>query len=387
MDADGGRLGIMAGVGGKPFAPAIFGFEGESMTLKIVVLTGGRGAGKTTTAATIGGKDGEKNTVIFDFEDSTSSVADWFAGTVINAHERFASAGIDPRNIIASVVSGREMPYAKNKNHLADVWWWFLGKLSKLPTGTKIVVVDTWEPLETALNAAIEARPEAFGWSRSTVYGRKATEGFRPAVASLRSMLEAIGVEILVLNTHVKQAWVNDKVVPNKVKPAGNENFISIYSSMWFWMVKDANGTPAALVLKGRKERREYDDEGFAHVFSILPRRIPAPFSWAKVAKYAERPADLSNPEPGEMPTDEEMAMMSQMLTSAQMALMVSSAQKEAAMVSVNTENLSEETVQKILQFHADGVNEMLIAVRIGEPIAVVRATIAGNVEKEVDGE
>ncbi len=359
------------------------------MALKIVVLTGGRGAGKTTTAATIGGKDDEKNTVIFDFEDSTSSVSDWFAGTIINAHERFANAGVDPRKIIASVVTGKAMPYATNKNHLADVWWWFLDKLSKLPPTTKVVVVDTWEPLETALNAAIEARPEAFGWSKSTVYGRKATEGFRPAVASLRSMLEAIGVEILVLNTHVKQAWVNDKVVPNKVKPAGNENFISIYSSLWFWMVKDSTGTPAALVLKGRKERREYDDNGFAHVFSILPRRIPAPFSWAKFASYTNRPADLDNPEPGEMPTDEEMAMMSQMLTSAQMQLMVSSVQKDVARLTtdVSVGNLSEETVAKIIQLHDEGMNEVLISVKTSEPLAVVRATIAGNAEREADGE
>lgn len=356
------------------------------MTLKIVVITGGKGTGKTTTAATIGGQDGEKKTVIFDIEDSTSSIETWFTGKIINAHTRFRDVSIDPQRIIKMMATGRTMPYAINKHHLADIWWWLIDQLQNLPKGTETVVIDTWEPIEASLQAAIEAKPEAFGWSKQTDYGKKTTEGFRPAISMFRTILDALGVSTLILNTHVKPAWIGPKPVPGKVIPAGNSVILSQFSSMWLWMVNDG-GTPAALVLKSRLEKRVFDDNGFAVIVPILPRRIPAPFSWAKVASYRDRPADMMNPEPGEVPTALEMEMMSQMLTSAQMKLMIATAQQDVATMQVSAQisELSEESIAKILELHAEGVNDVLIAVKTGEPLAVVRATISGSVEKGED--
>ena len=89
---------------------------------------------------------------------------------------------------------------------------------------------------------------------------------------------------------------------------------------------------------------------------------------------YEENPANLRNPQPGEVPTEGEMEMISEFLTDEQMKLMVVGAQLEleasSSGVLTQPENGKIEEISNLLD---EGKSPMEVARELGVTLAKVR--------------
>lgn len=350
---------------------------------QLIVITGSKGAGKSTAAATIAPPKEAAQMFVIDTENSMSDIVDQVKfGRYVRAYERFK---LDA-NMMSNIAGGK-LPWVSEaqRSTLVDYYQWFVKMLDKDLTANKYkyLVIDTAEPIEASFAAAVEANNKQFGWSGSKAYGRLETEGVRPLYEHMLEAIFARGVETIVLTTHLRRMWEDNTPIPNAVKPGGRLAVLTRLSTLMLWLVPNvgnSDGAPAALVLKARMGKMVATDAGW-QTQRILPQRIPH-FSWMDVNRYRQTPADLSNPAPGELPTDAEQSMISEMLTDEQLKLMVVGAELQlkqaqsapmlAAPVPIDMQRLAELKAQELSP--AD------IAKELGAPLpAVLSAMRNGN--------
>ena len=300
---------------------------------KVFVITGGRGSGKSTAIATLPPPSEIEKLCIFDCEDSLSDLLH-MGFTHISLYDKLRIGG----DMLERLAKG-EVPWVdeKGRNALIGYYEYFVEMLDKvlLPGKYKYFGIDTVEPIEAAMTAAVESGRRAFGWSGTRAFGKMEVEGVRPLYAGLLEAIAQRGVEYITLTSHIKQPWVtvgkDSYPVLDKVKPGGRLKILSHLSSVFFWLVDgdDPNGAPAALVLKARMGNiKAVGNKWKAR--QILPERIPA-FTWDAIDYYRKHPADLVNPAPGERMSDSEREMIGELLSDAQMRLMVSNAEQRTA--------------------------------------------------------
>ncbi len=307
-----------------------------AVTKKVYVITGARGSGKSMAIATFprATKDDMGKMLVVDTEDSMSDILEHNKrlglefGEYIRMYDRFR---VDS-DMLERIAQGK-LPWvgAKQKRAMLQYWDFFVEALDKrMKDGQfKYVGIDTIEPIEAALTAWAESNPRESGWSGTRAYGRLETEGVRPLYENLLEALFSRGAEYIILTSHLKKAWEDDRPVLNKVQPGGRLALLSRISSTMLWLVKEAKGegAPAAIVLKARACIMSVEGENWVPK-RALPDRIPE-FSWKKVREYLEHGYDIANPAPGETMSHEERIMISELLSDAQMRLMVASVEKE----------------------------------------------------------
>lgn len=306
---------------------------------QIYFLTGGKGSGKTTGAFSFLRKADYSRTFYVDTEDSASDILrgneqlGLKIGKYVRAYERI------PKDVdIIGQLSQGKVPWVteKEKGALIQFYNWFIATLNSELTNNRYdtFILDTTEPLEAAITAYVEESKQKVGWSGQRAYGRMETEGVRPMLDNLFEGIHRRGVKRIILTSHTKSVWADNKPILNKVEPGGRLAVWTRVSTCMFWLVpnfENEDGAPAALVLKGRFEKRELDkDTGFVKPRRILPQRMPR-FSYYDMLEYEKRPANLKDPQPNELPTPEEREMMSEFLNDAQMRLMVLGAETELA--------------------------------------------------------
>lgn len=301
------------------------------MSKQIYFLTGSKGSGKTTGTFSFLRVSDYPTVFYIDTEDSASDILrankelGLELGKYVRAYERLSGT----KDIIAEVAAGR-LPWVneKEKSALIQYFDWLKKMLNTELTAGKFttLIMDTIEPVEAAITAYVEVNKQKAGWSGDRSYGRMETEGVRPILDNLFEGIHQRGVQRIILTSHVKPVWMEKKPILNKVEPGGRLALWSRISSCMFWLVpnyENEDGAPAALVLKARFGNREIDKEtGFVTTRRVLPQRMPR-FSYADILEYKKHPANLKNPQPGEVPTLEEKEMMSEFLNDAQMRLMV----------------------------------------------------------------
>lgn len=296
---------------------------------KLFVITGGRGSGKSTAIATMPPPSEIEKLCVFDTEDSMSDLLH-MGFTHISLYDKLRVGG----DMLERLAKG-EVPWVdqQGRNALIGYYEYFVETLDKvLEDGKfKYFAIDTVEPIEAAMTAAVESGRRVFGWSGTRAYGRMETEGVRPLYMGLLEAVAQRGVEYIILTSHLKGVWLDDKPVPGKVKPGGRLKVLARLSSAMFWLVagSDPHGTPAALVLKARIGKIEAVD-GRWQVRQVLPERIPS-FTWDAIEHYREHPADLASPAPNETMTDDERQMIGELLSDEQMRLMILSAEQRTA--------------------------------------------------------
>lgn len=299
------------------------------MTKQIFFLTGSKGSGKTLGAFSFLRKEDYPKTFYVDTEDSASDAIKQNEslglklGKYVRAYERLPQ-GID---IIGQIAKGN-LPWVnqQQKNAFLQYYDWFVKMLDTelKPRKYETFILDTVEPIEAAVTAYVEDAKGKAGWSGVKAYGRMETEGVRPLLDNLIEGLSARGVKRIILTSHVKAVWIDNKPMPNKVEPGGRLALWSRISSCMFWLVpsdENESGAPAALVLKARFGKAQMDGD-FVNRRRILPRRMPE-FSYRAMLEYEKNPANLTHPKDGETPQASEMQMMSEFLTDEQMRLMV----------------------------------------------------------------
>lgn len=346
---------------------------------QLIVITGSKGAGKSTAAATIAPPSESGKMFVIDTENSMSDIVDQIKfGKYVRAYERFK---LDA-SMLGNIAKGN-LPWVNDnqKTTMAQYYDWFIKTLDKeLEQGKyKYLVIDTVESIEAAFAAAVESDKNRFGWSGSKAYGRLETEGVRPLYENLLEAIYARGVETIILNAHLRSVWVENTPVVNAVKPGGRLTVLTRLSTLMLWLVPNVgndDGAPAALVLKARLGKMTPTPEGWK-TQRILPQRIPH-FSWIDVNNYRQHPANLANPLPDEIPTEAEQQMISEMLTNEQMKLMVMGAelqlkQMQAPAMLVNNSPID---ADQLAILKDQGLQPAEIAKELGAPLPAVLAAM-----------
>lgn len=314
---------------------------------RIVGITGSKGSGKST-AAVLGFVPASEysKVLVVDTEDSLSDIVlklDGLGlsfGAYVRMYDRFGISPDITEDVLAKVAKG-EPPWvsegrgsSKSKKSLVEYYEYFVRRLDELLTmhdgepQFHTLVIDTMGPVLASMVAAVIADPNSYGWSKSYAYGRLETEGVRPLWENLFEAVARRGITQVILTSHIKSVWRDDKPVPNKVRPGGRTAMLARMASLWLWLMKDTTnetGAPAALVLKARLGKLVHDKENDrVYTRQILPERIPALNSWLDVCDhYMDHPANFITPAPGEKMSVAEQDMISEFMNSQQMRLMM----------------------------------------------------------------
>jgi hypothetical protein len=363
------------------------------MTKKVHVVTGPKGVGKSTALATYPPVKEMAQTAVLDTEDSMSDIVELFRkkgypfGNYIRAHDRYQADD----DMLERMAKG-DLPWVDKgqKNSLVGYYEWLVREMAiqLKPGAYKHLIIDTIEPIEAALTAAVQEGKAKFGWTGVTAYGRMETEGVRPLYEGLLEGFHRTGIETILIASHIKPAWLNKKPVPGKVKAGGRMAVLARLSTTMFWLVHNPvneDGAPAALVLKGRMGSMDIDEDGYWVPRRVLPERIPH-FSWQDVRAYRESPANYTNPKPGEVMAPHESEMIGEMLNDAQMAYMVMGAEAERhrqapiglakpVKVEVPQEGIDKEAKAKAMA--SEGKPAPVIAQELGLPVPVVMSYLS----------
>jgi len=336
---------------------------------KIIVITGAKGSGKTTAAITHVPPSEIDRLLYIGTEDSASDL-DHLNFKHVRMYERLAPDD-DMLQLIAAgrppwVSEGQKAAWVEYYEHLVNVL------NAKLELGKyKYLIIDTVGPVELAMTAAVEAGRQSFGWGGQTAYGKKEVEGVRPLYDNLLEAISRRGVETIILTTHLKNVWVDNKPVLDKIKPGGRLKLLSMISSMMLWLVpgNDPHGAPAALVLKARMGLTTPGDDDFWDVRSVLPERMPV-FNWRKVAQYKATPPNFASPAPGEKMSPSEREMISELLSDKSMELMI--LDKREKLGDVGGGIFADATPGPVGQSPQDKARAMIVAG--GDRLAIVKA-------------
>lgn len=343
------------------------------MTKRVFVLTGGKGAGKSTAAARFVPPDraAMAGACVVDTEDSMSDILrqnqelGFEFGSYIRAYERFHDDDMLDR------MAQGNLPWVTDKQRgaLCEYYEWFIYTLDKtLKRGTfRTLIIDTVEPIEAAMTAWAEKNRDKSGWSGTKAYGRLETEAVRPLYENMLEAIAQRGVTDILLTSHLKRIWENDRPILNKVQPGGRLIVLSRLSTAMFWLTQNSqneDGAPAGIVLKARMGKTVIEDGRWV-TRRVLPERIPH-FTWADVERYVISPANIAHPAEGEKMTPDERAMISEMLTDEQMRLMVLGAEQDLERVKAETSEV------RVIQFAQPEPDKMSNA-------EIIKAALAGG--------
>ena len=356
------------------------------MTKKVYVVTGPKGVGKSTTLATFPPVDDMSKVAVLDTEDSMSDIVELFEaqghpfGKYIRAYDRYRADD----DMLTRMAKG-DIPWVgkEQKNSLVDYYDWLMATLAVTlkPGAFKYLLIDTIEPIEMAITAAVQDRKGKLGWSGVSAYGRMETEGVRPLYEGLLEGIHKTGVDTILVSSHIKPAWLDKKPVPGKVKAGGRMAVLARLSTAMFWLSHSGDnedGAPAALVLKARIGTMSIVDGRWVPR-RVLPERIPH-FTWQDVDRYKREPANYVNPKPGERMSVDERDMISELLSNAQMRYMVMGAEAERSRarqgaLATSTEAIEvkvESAQDKAGRLLTEGVPPPVVASQTGLPLPVV---------------
>lgn len=372
------------------------------MSNDLIIITGSRGVGKTSLAATYLPPGQEQAVYFHDAEDSANTIVSDLAdlgtsfGRYVKLTERFTDLPTD--DDLLHRINAAKLPWVdrKGKASLIDYYEYVIDDLDKnlTPGKYRVYVHDTLEKLESGMVAWVDANKKIAGTEDSptrTRGGQFWWGALYPLYEQIFSALYARGIETIILTSHVKGFWSAGKPVPGKVD-AGGKPMLFKRSILFLWLVNEysnPDGAPAALVLKERLGKLSIVD-GRWKMAKRLPRRVPH-CTWDDIWRYRDVGADLEHPAPGETMSAAEEEMISGFLTDPQMRLMVLEAEKELAEVSKpvipvvpsGTFSIAQEPANdRILELAGSGMSIDDIAREIGMPKPVVKRLLGNDKEE-----
>lgn len=261
----------------------------------MIYITGLHGVGKTTLATTC---EAPGLTGILDLDLKFQEVAEevgyvWYEGPYAV-----------PKDPLGYDVAG-----------LAD---WFSETIRKVPEGLTTLVIDNATEIEAALGSIVLKDPTRYGVNPSNAaagrYG-----GVNPGIGklwgSVLQFLKNKGVRLVVVTAHMSQPWVDGKPVPNKFRGKGNK-VLQQYSNLSLVLVKgDTPPVPSGIVLKEQLARHTFNAETAEYrITRTIPLRLPQA-TWISIRHYLDNPPSFTSPEPGEIPSKDELYTYSEFMS------------------------------------------------------------------------
>lgn len=254
----------------------------------VMFLSGYRGIGKSYLAATA---DAPNNVAYLDYESK---------GEGLDAQLHFGMY----RSLTSESAGGG----------VTKLWDVTSNAINDIPKGTTVCVLDNIAPLELALRAEagrdLTRYVKEFGLNLANVqagrYGGLSSVVNFLITEKLTAPIHAKGVRLIIAITHVKPRWENGVPIPNKFNLKGADRWQELSILSLVLHPGEHAPIPAALVQKEQLGTLMWDSEKGEHTIARrLPLRIPS-CTFSEIRRYLREPADLRNPAPGEVPTDEQ---------------------------------------------------------------------------------
>jgi len=278
---------------------------------EIVVVTGPFGVGKSTF--TLGTGAAPERTLVIDFEKSQRSFA-----------QQLPITYLDMQSLMAN-----KFPNGYKPIHIYEETVKILDSVE--PGRFDVIVLDNASMLEDGILAYVESNPQEFGHSlgQYTMMSGLKWGDVKNKYAQLLTRW-ASKTHMVFVVVHLRDKWAGSSVIKDAFgkpvqEPKGKDT-LDMLSSLFVWLELGPGGVPAARVLKCRIDRKVYvadpanpppevpkrylkELNGEPGVVSIpvLPLRLPK-CTWSQIREYMRKPADLTNPKPGEMPTDAQLS-------------------------------------------------------------------------------
>ena len=380
------------------------------MTKKVWYFTGGKGSGKSTAVAYYARPSEISKAVVIDNEDSMSDILENLErkglsfGHYARAYERLGSTE-DRQKMISRIARG-DLPWidSAQRSMLVKYWEWYVKTLDKIfSSGNyKYLVIDSTEPLEGAAAAWAEANPSKSSWAqRKRKFGKNEVEAIRPLIEYTLEAVHQCGVSDILLTAHLKTPWLEDskgntRPILDKVVPGGRTKIWRRVTTGMFWLVRPARpanpvGAPSAIILKARRGDLDVDAKNDEwDTTSLIPPRIPM-FTWREWHRYEREGWNPLNPKEGELLYPDEQKMISELLSDAQMELMILGTQlaieeqrnnnRSFGLVShtsktFSTDELTSEQIEQIKSLKAEGKTPRSIAKSLGISIRKVKGAL-----------
>jgi len=309
------------------------------MANEVIIITGARGTGKSTLAATYLPPAEIGKVYVHDSEHSMNQIRSELKasgldfGKYVDLEQFFPDLPKDD-DLLNRLEKG-DLPWVdpKVQSPLIRYYQFVIEDLSKNLTKDKykVYILDTGEKFEAGMAAWVEANKKKAGVT-TLAYGKLWTEGVYPLYRQFFSALFARGIETAIVCFHLKTPWEGNRPVAGKVEPSGKK-LLYFLSKLMIWLVHDsrnADGAPAGCVLKERLvslKPNPNSRDGWSRR-RMLPERIPH-CTWADIGDYLETGCNLANPREGERMNESELEMISELMTDKQMELMILSAQEK----------------------------------------------------------
>jgi len=198
-----------------------------------------------------------------------------------------------------------------------------------------VAVIDNIKPLEDAARHAVEADPKKFGVSLSNVRSGRfggAWPGVHYIVSNLMDILQSRGIRLIIVTAHIRPRWGGAGPIPGKYNLRGVDRWQELSILTLILIHGEFAPIPAALVQKEQLGLIQYDSEAEDFIVKRrLPLRIPS-CTFSEIRRYLREPADIRDPQPGEIPTADETSPFDAKLSTEQMAYIMAGVSVEKEM-------------------------------------------------------
>ena len=196
---------------------------------QLIVITGARGVGKSTAAATFMPPSKIDKMVAIDNENSLNNFRAGMNtlnvdfGLYINTMARFGNLpGAD--DLLTRMDKG-DAPWVgkAEQGMFIDYYKYFLTEINQIPRGKyQALIIDTGERLEAGIAAFVEANKKKFGVT-DTSYGKLWVNGVYPLYSHIFQGIWDRGIQTIIINFHLKNVWEGKRPIPGKVTHAGKK--------------------------------------------------------------------------------------------------------------------------------------------------------------------
>lgn len=253
-----------------------------------------------------------------------------------------------------------------------------------------VVIFDNVSHLEDAMKAEAMANSskyaKEFGLKQSNIasgrFGGPSAVVNKLISYKISAPLHKKGVKLIIGTAHAKAFWGSSGPIPNKWNILGADRWQDLaILSLILVNSEDKPTIPAAIVKKEQLGQITFDEKtGEFTIGRRMPFRIPL-CTFKAIRDYLEHPADLDNPQKGEVVTPAEYAAYSDELTNEQLEM-----NRMALTIQQEEIRRQEQEIKDLFNSQFDEARTLAIKLASdyeGLPLPIVAGKILPELQKE----